>query len=115
MLTSSDIADLLGVASSAPTVSLVLYRRNANSGQPDPLPAQTVTVVYAQRQPEMAGMAGVDATKTPLSLYKAPPFNVQAGDWFELHGHKGGVIQRVLTDPVLGLIQAEAVIDTGAP
>lgn len=108
MLTATDIADLLALATDAqPAHSLVLYRPATQTT----IAAQNVQVVYPGTQPRIGGMIGVDETRDDVAFYKAAPFDVKKGDQFEFDGHRGGVITAVFTDPVLGLIGASGSYD----
>ena len=114
MLTAADVAGLVHVAITAqePT-SLVLYRPDG-VGSWTTMPAQDVQVVYAKRQNRTAALAGTEQQLADVTFWREPPFDVIAGDAFTLDGHRGGVITRNTgTDPILGLVFADATLDVG--
>lgn len=114
MFSLDDQAQLLAVFTDAQTdTSLTLYRYNEGSGAYDAIPAQGVQVAYAARQTQFGGVQNVEASLAGLTFYREAPFDVRVGDTFSLDGHKGGTIRRVYTDPVLGVIAAEADLDIG--
>ena len=116
MLSAADKRDLIAVFTEAQEdTSLVLYRLNDSTGAYDPLPAQEVQVAYPARQARPGASQGAVATLADVSFYREAPFDVRVGDAFSLDGHKGGAITRVLTDPVLGVIQADGTVDVGVP
>ena len=113
ILTTADVADLRTEFTDAQVDhSLVLYR-NDGTGTYPALPAQNVQVMYANRMPQLDSQPGIVQTLSGLSFYREAPFDVKVGDAFMLDGHTGGTIRRVLIDPVLGVIIAEADLDTG--
>ena len=113
MLTAADVADLRGVFVDAQTDHSLVLARSDGAGGYTTIAAQDVQVAYAARQPGQGPLVGTEQTLTPLTFYRESPFNVQVGDRFELDGHRGGTIRRVWPDPVLGVIAAEADVDTG--
>ena len=115
MLTAADVADLTAVAMDAQTDHNLVLRRYANDGTKTTLAAQAVQVSYeSRRQPRDTSMPGTAGSLSGLTFYREAPFDVQVGDRFVLDGHTGGTIRRVYPDPVLGVIVAEADLDTGA-
>ena len=117
MLNTRDVAALVNVFTEAQEDSrLVLYRLNEGSGEYAPLAAQDVQVAYpSRRQVQATGTQGAVATMADVAFYREAPFDVRVGDAFSIDGHKGGTITRVMTDPVLGVIQADGMFDVGAP
>lgn len=114
MLDATDVADLRTVFTDAQTdYALVLYRYNNGSGLWDELTAQNVQVALAARQAISSHMPGIQTLESPLTFYREAPFNVVVGDTFAYDGHKGGKVTRVFTEPVLGVIAAEATLDEG--
>jgi hypothetical protein len=112
MLTASDVADLLDIATDAQADhSLILYRPHSD-GSGTTIAAQDVQVVYTSgRQARAQIQPGVGETLDDVTFYRESPFNVRKGDQFELDGHRGGYITATSTDPVLGLISASGKYD----
>lgn len=114
ILTTSDVADLRAEFTDAQIDHSLILRRYGTDGAKTTLAAQDVQVSYAQRQPNMGSLPGTAQSLTPMAFYREAPFDVRVGDRFTLDGHMGGTIRRVYPDPVLGVIVAEADIDTGS-
>ena len=113
ILTAADIADLAGLAAEAqPDHSLILYRSDGAGGA-NPLPAQDVQIMYADRRSRPAAGAAVNETMADITFLRESPFDVQVGDYFSLQNQHGGRIRRVTIDPVLGLIMADGTFDVG--
>lgn len=115
MLDAVDVADLTDVLATAQTpTALVLTRYNQNSDQYDALPAQGVQVRWnAERQTRAGGLTGTEKADSGVWFMRPQPFDCMVGDSFDLSGSRGGTIRRVYTDPVLGVVVAEATIDSG--
>jgi hypothetical protein len=113
MLTPADVAELTAVAMDAQTDHSLVLARSDGAGGYTALPAQLVQVVYAARQPQPGSLPGTAQTLSGLTFMREAPFDVRVGDRFELDGHRGGTIRRVYPEPVLGVILAEADMDTG--
>jgi hypothetical protein len=112
-LTANDTADLRAEFTDAqPDHSLVLRRPN-DDGTKTTLPPQLVQVAYAQGvRLLIGGLAGTTQSLSAMVFYRESPFNVRVGDKFTYEGHVG-TIRRVLPDPVLDVIAADAELDTG--
>jgi hypothetical protein len=114
MLTAADVADLRDMFTDAQVDhSLTLKRYNQNTDQYDTITVQGVQIAYPARQPRTGGVIGTEQSLVPVTLYREAPFDVYVGDTFSLDGRKGGTIRSVYPDPVLGVIIAEADIETG--
>jgi hypothetical protein len=113
MLTAADTAALRDLFVEAQEDHALVLARSDGAGGYTTITAQDVQVAYAARQPQSGVLTGTAQTLSGLTFYRESPFNVQVGDLFELDGHKGGTIRRVYPDPVLGVIAAEADLDTG--
>jgi hypothetical protein len=113
MLTAADVADLRAEFTDAQTDHSLVLRRPNDDGTKTTLPPQLVQVAYAGRQPMATHLPGTAGTLSGLTFYRESPFNVRVGDRFTLDGYSGGTIRRVLPDPVLGVIAADAELDTG--
>lgn len=117
MLTAADVTDLrTEFVEAQEDFTLVLYRLNESTQAYDPITAQDVQIAYPQRtRPQSGQSQGAVASMADVTFYRESPFDVLVGDTFGLDGHKGGTITRVTTDPVLGVIAADAVLDVGVP
>jgi hypothetical protein len=113
MLTANDVADLYDMVLDTQTAHSLTLRRTDVNGTHTTLAPQSVQVAYAARQPLTGGLTGTAQTLTGLAFYGPSDFNVRVGDKFILDGHTGGTIRRVIPDPVLGVVIAEADLDTG--
>lgn len=113
ILTAADITDLTALAAEAqPDHSLILYRDDGAGGTIAQA-AQDVQIMYPARQARSGVGAGTVETLADVTFVRESPFNVQVGDWFELHGQKGGRIRRVTRDPALNLIYADGTFESG--
>lgn len=114
ILTAAEVADLRAEITDAQTdTMLTLYRYNQNTGQDDAIGPYAVQVAYPDQMVRAGGLAGTEQALARIRFYREPPFDARTGDMFTADGHPGGVIRRVSTDPVLGVIVAEGDYDVG--
>jgi hypothetical protein len=113
MLTPADVGDLTAIFTDAQVDhQLTLYRYDS-SGARQQIVVQGVQVAYPGRQPQSGASPGAQGTLSAVTFYREFQFDVLVGDTFKLDGHSGGRIDRVLTDPVLGVTIADGTLDTG--
>jgi hypothetical protein len=113
MLNTADVADLRAEFTDAQTDHSLVLRRPNDDGTKTTLAPQLVQVAYAQGVRLLTGgLLGTSQSLSAMVFYREAPFNVRVGDKFSYEGHVG-TIRRVLPDPVLGVIAADAELDTG--